>query len=196
MKDFKDIIAVSDFLSGFRKPWFIAGGWALDLYLNKKTRAHKDIDIVILRRDQHFLQEYMKGWTVKKVIPESDGGYMEDWIEGELLEHPVHEIHAYRVSKKPSNLEFLLEETSGEEWRFRRNPAIEMPISKISMISNNGIPFLIPEIVLLYKSTDKNSHDQGFVDKVLEMLNTAARDWLRSAIEKCHPEHPWLTNIL
>ena len=30
-------------MQGFSKPWFVAGGWALDLYLGHKTREHSDI---------------------------------------------------------------------------------------------------------------------------------------------------------
>ncbi len=36
--------------------WWIAGGWALDLHLNRITREHDDIDVVILR-SEHLLLE-------------------------------------------------------------------------------------------------------------------------------------------
>ncbi|MEC1155726.1 hypothetical protein AB1L05_15845 [Cytobacillus horneckiae] len=39
--------------------WWIAGGWALDLYLRKQTRQHDDIDIVILQRDNKILQQFL-----------------------------------------------------------------------------------------------------------------------------------------
>lgn len=32
--------------------WGIAGGWALDLHLGKQSRAHDDIDVIILRDEQ------------------------------------------------------------------------------------------------------------------------------------------------
>lgn len=32
-----------------RFPWYIAGGWSIDLFLGKKTREHKDMDIVVFR---------------------------------------------------------------------------------------------------------------------------------------------------
>lgn len=34
-------------LSVVRTPWWVAGGWAVDLYLGKVTRAHKDLDMGI-----------------------------------------------------------------------------------------------------------------------------------------------------
>jgi hypothetical protein len=38
-------------LSVLRAPWWVAGGWALDLYLGKVTRVHKDLDVGIFRED-------------------------------------------------------------------------------------------------------------------------------------------------
>jgi len=39
-------------LSTLRAPWWVAGGWALDLYLGEITRAHKDLDIGIAASDR------------------------------------------------------------------------------------------------------------------------------------------------
>lgn len=35
----------------FKKPWFIAGGWVIDIALGRVTREHGDIDICIFRED-------------------------------------------------------------------------------------------------------------------------------------------------
>src|SRR3954467_9622826 len=32
-------------------PWWIAGGWAIDLFLDRETRPHADLDVGVLRRD-------------------------------------------------------------------------------------------------------------------------------------------------
>jgi len=32
-------------------PWWVAGGWAIDLFLNRSTRQHHDLDVGVLRRD-------------------------------------------------------------------------------------------------------------------------------------------------
>lgn len=38
-------------LHGCEKPWFIAGGWSIDIGLGKITREHHDLDICIFRED-------------------------------------------------------------------------------------------------------------------------------------------------
>ena len=44
---------VAAFFAELDAPWWIAGGWAIDLFLGRQTREHEDIDVQILRRDQH-----------------------------------------------------------------------------------------------------------------------------------------------
>ena len=36
-------------------PWWIAGGWAIDVYLGRQTREHADIDVSVLRADHRKL---------------------------------------------------------------------------------------------------------------------------------------------
>lgn len=43
---------VVDLMSGLQVPWWIAGGWAIDLFLGRQTRAHGDTDVLIRRDDQ------------------------------------------------------------------------------------------------------------------------------------------------
>jgi len=64
-------LKVNALMAGFEKPLFIAGGWAIDLYIGRITRVHKDIEIAILRRDQLALHKYMNGWEFKKEVHHS-----------------------------------------------------------------------------------------------------------------------------
>jgi len=178
-------------LAGFEKPWFVAGGWAIDLYLKRVTREHNDIEIAIFRCDQLALQKHLSGWEFKKVIP---GSKMraEIWQEGEWLDLPVHEIHAEKKDSDLSHLEILLNESSEDEWMFRRNPNITRPLSMLGLRSENGIPFLSPEIVLLYKAKKPTANDEVDFNNVSQVLEKEPRRWLKQAIQVCHPGHVWL----
>ena len=44
-------------------PWWVAGGWAIDLTLGHQTRKHEDLDVLVLRRDQAWVREELLGWT-------------------------------------------------------------------------------------------------------------------------------------
>lgn len=47
---------VSDLLRDLSVPWWVAGGWAIDLIVGKQTRPHADIDVQFLRADQRAVQ--------------------------------------------------------------------------------------------------------------------------------------------
>ncbi|MHC5671583.1 nucleotidyltransferase domain-containing protein [Nostoc sp.] len=93
MESFSELVELSGLLNDFRQPWFVAGGWAIDLFIGDVTRVHKDIEIAIFRKDQSSLREYLFGWEFTKVVD----GKMEPWNENEWLELPIHEIHALGI---------------------------------------------------------------------------------------------------
>jgi Aminoglycoside-2''-adenylyltransferase len=39
-----------------RVPWWITGGWAIDLAVAHVTRDHADVDVMMLERDEHALR--------------------------------------------------------------------------------------------------------------------------------------------
>ena len=66
---------VSRLFYGERKPWWIAGGWAIDLFLGKVTREHEDVDVAILRIDEKAFRTYLKSWELWPGLGE---GQLED----------------------------------------------------------------------------------------------------------------------
>jgi hypothetical protein len=45
-------------------PWWVAGGWALDLFLEGTSRAHQDLDVGVLRRDSAEVLRAMSSWEL------------------------------------------------------------------------------------------------------------------------------------
>ncbi len=190
MNPFAIPLKFSEIMKDFNRPWFIAGGWAVDLYLKRQTRRHKDIEIIIFRCDQLVIREYLKDWKFTKVVPLT--GKCEPWEQGEWLNLPIHEIHVQCPDEKLPELEILLNECSAEFWKFRRMPEIQRPLTKVGQYTENGIPFLNPEIVLLFKAKNPNSLDEKDFSNVIEVIEKEPRDWLRQAITKINSKHHWL----
>lgn len=188
---FARVTEVGAFLAAFPRPWFISGGWAIDLFLNRVTRNHEDVDVAVFRRDQRELQTYLAGWTVEKVVE----GRCEPWRDGEWLNLPVHEIHARRAREAPGDIEFLLNETEDDHWVFRRDARVLRPISKAALRTASGVPFLAPAIVLLYKAKDPTAKDEADFERVRPRLGFTRRLWLRGALETTYPGHPWLARL-
>jgi Aminoglycoside-2''-adenylyltransferase len=53
---------VAAFFAMLPIPWWIAGGWAIDLFLGRQTRRHEDIDVLILRQDCHAARSF--SWRI------------------------------------------------------------------------------------------------------------------------------------
>ena len=176
-------------LEKFERPWFVAGGWALDLFLGRVTRDHSDFEIAVFREDQLELQRVLKGWRIELSAREG----RRAWRPGEWLALPVHELHAY--DGENSHVEFLLNEKSGSDWVFRRDETIRREISALSMYTDEGTPFLGPEIVLLYKAGQGRDRDELDMRQVRDRLAGSRREWLCRALRLHLPDHPWISQL-
>lgn len=190
---FAKTLQVLELMRQFPQQWFILGGWAVDLFLGSETREHDDLEIGIYRSDQNYLRNYLQSWTFTKQVD----GALEDWREGEWLETPIHEIHGTCRSGTDSltTLEILLQDETDSEWKFRRNNVIHRAKDEVFLISDAGIPYLAPEIVLLYKAKQLREKDELDFALVLKNLTAAQRTWLGNSLEICHPNHSWLSRL-
>jgi GrpB-like predicted nucleotidyltransferase (UPF0157 family) len=191
---FANVQAVAQELVDFPAPWYISSGWALDLFLGQVTRVHHDVDVVVARADQLTLQAYMmqRGW--KFVTPLNQR--LEPWPPHMRLELPRHQAHAHRDG---DFIDFLISDIDHGVWHFRRNPAIVRTTERMSLRTDDGIPFLAPELVLLFKSKTSTgparAKDHADFAKVYAQLEAERRAWLAWALVVSAPEHPWLVQL-
>jgi hypothetical protein len=89
----------------------------------------------------------------------------------------------------------MLDQSEGQEWLFRRQAEIRREIRSIVCRNAEGLPFLIPEIQLLYKARVVRAEDQADFDRVNPRLTDESRAWLRDALRLCEPNHPWLVAL-
>jgi hypothetical protein len=194
------LLEVAEAMSNLRAPFYFAGGWAIDLHLGRVTRAHHDIDVLVMRRDHAGLHKALKQFSLKKIVPHPDGmppnrGTIIEWRPGERLELPVHQINAYRAGDAEPAFQVMLAESSGDEWIFRRNPAVRMPLSRMGFHPLWGLPYLAPEIALLFKAKHREARDRIDFENATPALNPDVRRWLRDALEKTHPGHEWINAL-
>ena len=170
----------------FHAPWGIAGGWALDLFIGRESRSHADIDVAILRADQQQLRSQLSG-RVEKVVERQ----LADWSPTEVLAPPVHEVHV--TWPDGYQLEFLLNEHDPQthDWVFRRDGRIRRPLA--ATFARGRVPYLAPEIVLLYKAKALTEKDDADFRTVLSHLEDDRRSWLRQALNVTAPGHRWAT---
>lgn len=165
----------------------IAGGWAIDLFIGKETRIHSDIEIAIPRNEQLLLKKYLREYELKYV----NNGVFFDW-RNQFLELPIHEIHG---TYKKQKIEILLNEIDNNNWIYRRINGVELTVDKLLKYSKDNIPYLCPEVVLLYKAKINKEKDKLDLKNTILKLDLASKNWLINAIQKEDKNHKWLSLI-
>jgi len=171
--------------------WATAGGWALDLFLGRVTRDHEDLEIAVLNDDVPAVLDAFAGADWRWDVP-TDG-----------LLHPLDspaytQTHQTWLWSKNANafvLDVFREKHDGDTWIFRRDPTITMTWSDVADTSASGTPYLVPQVVLLFKAKHARPKDLADLTTFLPSLNAAQRGWLRASIEQVHPRHDWITRI-
>ncbi|MBA2334683.1 MAG: hypothetical protein H0V90_07080 [Blastocatellia bacterium] len=184
-------LQIAAVLRDFKPSWFVAGGWAIDLFLEKETRPHQDIEIAVFRKDQVALHDYFDGWLLRKVVNRE----MVIWHRDEWLTLPIHEVHCYNETAQPPQIEILLNESNETEWLYRRNENVRRSLVEIKLESSAGVNFLCPEIVLLYKSKNLRAKDEQDFQAVVKRLDAERKEWLKDAIKVSNSEHHWLRSL-
>ncbi len=188
---------VARLFSTLTVPWWIAGGWALDLFLGEQTRDHEDIDVLFLRRDQQDIRVLLQGWDVQEAHPEMPEGSwpFQEWKPGALLPAEVQDIWCRPQKTDPWALQLMVTDIYDDQWIFRHNIQISRSLSTIGYVTDDGIPYLVPEIQLLYKAKSPRPKDEADFARVLPHLDQRSRQWLTETLAIVHPHHSWLLQL-
>ena len=162
-------------------PFFIAGGWAPDLFIGRTTRTHADLDIAISRDDQLYFQNLLSNWDLQACDPPGSGT-LRRWTLGERLENPIHNVWARPDVDAPWPLELLLCDFTETEWVYRRNTKIRGPVESFGWKHEIGLRVIAPEIQLLYKSRNPREKDDADFENCLPRFSIEQKAFLYEAI--------------
>jgi hypothetical protein len=188
---------VARLFSTLKAPWWIAGGWALDLFLGVQTRVHEDLDVLFLRRDQQEIRAQLQGWDVQEAHPElfPSSWPFQEWKQDTPLSASVHDIWCRLHKHSPWALQLMVIDTAGDQWIFRRMAQIRGSLATLGGRTRDGIPYLAPEIQLLYKARGLRPKDEADFARTLPALDGKSRQWLAQSLALVHPGHAWLTKL-
>jgi hypothetical protein len=172
--------------AGFR--WFVAGGWAIDIFLGTRTRDHGDLEIA--------LASSVFG-ALPSRFPEFDfwvpqGERMLARMDTDTLAGESHPTWAFERAAGVWRFDVFREPHDGDTWICRRDPSIRRPYPEVFEVSADGIPYLRPEICLLFKAKAVRDKDQADFVAALPRMSPVQRTWLRTALERVHPAHDWI----
>lgn len=169
-------------------PWWIAGGYAIELAVGRTVRDHGDIDVLLLHRDQLVAQRVLAGWEWWAADPP---GTLRRWAPGELLPARVHDVWCRPGPTEPWRVQLMFDGAEGDTWVSRRDPRVRLPLDRIGRTTPGGVRYLSPEVQLYYKAADPRPKDEQDFAAVLPSLDRARRQWLARAIGLSRADHPW-----
>jgi len=175
----------ADWFANTSVPWWIAGGWAIDLFLDRETRPHADLDVGVLRRDVG---------RVLSSIPGCEAFEAKDGALVRLRHAPRRDVNSLWCRKAGTQLwrfELMLDGSEGDVWVYRRDAAVRRSLQSLVCLSSQGIPYLAPEVQLLYKAKHARPRDELDFESVVPHLSVQARKWLHESLVHTLPSHPW-----
>jgi hypothetical protein len=182
---------VARHLAGIATPWCVAAGWALDLFRGRQTRPHGDIEIAIPAASFPEVRSRFPGYVFDAA---GSGRIWEDATPDELAS--VHQTWLRDPATGNYLLDVFREPHDGDTWICRRDESIRFPYSEIIHHTQDSIPYLAPELVLLFKAKHARQKDQADFDATIPYLTPPQRETLGELLARAHPEHRWLADLV
>lgn len=178
---FEPCLKVKNKMDKFGFPWFVAGGWAIDLFLGRETRAQADVEIGIYRKNQMQLCRFFSKSKKQFVDNRNYTGKRErhEWTK-EYLRLPIHELY---IDLGGLELKVLLNERDDHNWVYRRDPRIQLEEDRVILLNGLDIPYLCPQIVCLCKTKDMGDKDRADIALALHGMDEAQRKWLFDSLK-------------
>jgi hypothetical protein len=181
---------VARLLTGIATPWYVAAGWALDLFRGRQTREHGDIEIAIPAASFPEVRDRFPGYVFDAV---GSGRIWENATPDVLA--AVHQTWLRDPATGNYLVDVFREPHDGDTWICRRDETIRLPYNDIIRHTHDGIPYLAPELVLLFKAKATRRKDQADFDATVPHLTAAQRETLAELLARAHPQHHWLADL-
>ncbi|WP_256641210.1 nucleotidyltransferase domain-containing protein [Streptomyces murinus] len=181
---------IAERLNGVSAPWCVAAGWALDLFRGEQTRDHGDLELAVPAAAFAEIRDRFPEYAFDAV------GSGKVWADAGAEE--LAGTHQTWL-RDPASGQFLLdvfrEPHDGGTWICRRDQSLRLPYDAIIERTADGIPYLIPELVLLFKAKATRPKDQADFEGILPLLSQARRDALSTWLTRVHPGHGWAAEL-
>ena len=193
----------------------VCGGFAIELFLDKELRGHGDIDLSAFWDDRDKIIMYMQslGWNVYEFCGGGKAHYITDVTKQiknkrnifcmtndcnivflTSADEPDMFIvdFDHRGQSSLTFIEFLFNDVKNGCFLYARNHDISLSLAQAILI-RDGIKYLAPEMVLLYKSTD--TEREGYqldYDAAITAMPDERKRWLYNALTMMNTSgHKW-----
>jgi hypothetical protein len=178
-------------LSGWDRPWWIVGGWAIDAFTGT-DRRHEDIDVGILRAHVPDLLAHLG--TTWHCWAAGSGALRPLTGDDSELPEWADQCWVRRHAWSPWVADFITAPDVDGAWVFRRDTSIVLPLEQVTW-KRDEMAYQKPELVLAFKAKLARDKDDADLERTWPLLDEETRTWLRSTVERLHPGHHWLETM-
>lgn len=184
-----ELDSVVDLFASASFRWWVSGGRALDLHVGRTWRHHEDTDVGIVRRDAGALHALLARWDLHVAA----AGRLTRWHGAPLsVARPHNNVWCRQSPNRPWALDVTIGEGSDRHWVFRRDPSVRVPWDAAILRTAAGVPYLAPELQLLYKSKAPRPKDDHDAREVIPALDDRQR---RLLSQRLGADHPWQAHL-
>lgn len=172
-------------------PWYVVGGWALDLWHGYQTRDHEDLEFCILSEDVDLFRAQLSELDFFEV----DNGTFA-YLAPEMRPRPeTYQLWGADTTNVCWRVDMMIEHGTPENWIYKRDPSFRLPRSTVVRETPSGIPYLAPALVLLFKAKHIRPKDAADFQAALPKLYDQEKADLRCWLEAMYPGHEWITQL-
>lgn len=144
----------------------------------------------VFRNDQQYLHELLAHWDLHEATTER----LRPWC-GELLDPAINDVWGRTSATGSWRMQIMLNDGDYAEWIYRRDRTIRLPVHAAIRRTTTGIPYLAPQVQLLFKAKDPRPKDYADAALVIPRLDPDERSWLRRMLARSHSGHPWIAEL-
>ncbi len=187
-----DLDHVRELMAGFDRPWWIAGGHAIEAFTGV-CRSHEDVDVAFFRSDLPRLREHLQDdWHMWSV----GSGLMRPITDEYPDLHPESgQVWLRQHALAPWVLDLLASPGDLTAYKVRFYDAFHAPLEDVTWTDDAGTRWLNPEVVLGFKSRHRRAKDEADLQAALPLLDERGTRRLRLLVRHVDPEHPWLQRL-
>jgi hypothetical protein len=163
--------------------WWISGARALELHLGSGWREHGDTDVGICRADATARTPSWPRGSTSPSSPPVDSPW-----DGRPLATKEDNVWVRQDPDGPWVFDMMIGGGDVSSWVYRRDPRVRRPWPAAVLSTTDGVPYLAPEIQLLFKSKGLRDKDHLDATRVIPTLQPDRRRWLKDTLP---PTHPW-----
>ncbi|MET0412933.1 MAG: hypothetical protein ABW217_16625 [Polyangiaceae bacterium] len=105
-----------------------------------------------------------------------------------------HQARFLDVAENAWRLDVMLDPGDAETWIYRRDERLRAPRSQL-IGWRDSIPYMKPEVVLLFKAKAPREKDERDLELCLAHLPEDAKRWLARSLQDHYPQHAWLRRL-